>query len=197
MVKIIVGNNTRREEYVFANTTTIRTILEEAQVNYHVGTTCLNNNMLDGSDLDLTLADFSIDDDCDLAFLTVIENKNNAVRVVDAMGSYVIQTEFGMDDIQTCESFNPSALVLRDGERILFAVAAGEEMELSRFGICFNRERDGKCCFDVDAEDDADFAARFGDVVVYLKKIEPQVAAAMEVIEESALDVMSMIEHIG
>ena len=75
MVKVTVGNNVKRETVIKSSDTTLRTILEDAGVDYTRGSMNLDGASLNPGDLDKTLADFGITEKC---FLINVVKADNA-----------------------------------------------------------------------------------------------------------------------
>lgn len=75
MVKIIVGNNVKRETVIVDSGTTLRTVLEDAEIDYTRGVMHLDGSSLNPGDLDKTFADFGITEKC---FLLNVVKADNA-----------------------------------------------------------------------------------------------------------------------
>lgn len=60
MIKVMVGTNTNRKEVVVPSTTTIKSLLDEHNINYSTNLVYLGGAVLTPADLDKTLADFGI-----------------------------------------------------------------------------------------------------------------------------------------
>lgn len=75
MVKVIVGNNVKRETVIVDSSTTLRTVLEDAGVDYTRGTMHLDGSSLNPGDLDKTFAQFGITEKC---FLLNVVKADNA-----------------------------------------------------------------------------------------------------------------------
>ena len=75
MVKVTVGNNVNRETVIVDATTTLRSVLEEADIDYSRGGINLDGSTLKPGDLDKTFADFNIGEKC---FLLAIQKADNA-----------------------------------------------------------------------------------------------------------------------
>ena len=75
MIKVLVGTTTNRQTLIVAPTRAIRSILEEGGYDYSMGTTLLDGISLKAGDMDKTLADFGITEQCRIV---TAENKDNA-----------------------------------------------------------------------------------------------------------------------
>lgn len=76
MVKVMVGNNVKRESVIVDSTTTLRTVLEDAGIDYTRGVMHLDGSSLQAGDLDKTFDDFGITEKCFL--LNVVKADNAA-----------------------------------------------------------------------------------------------------------------------
>lgn len=74
MIKVVVGNNVKRESVIVDNNTTLRAVLEDNGIDYTTGTMHLDGSSLKPGDLDKTFVDFGIDEKCYL--LNVVKADN-------------------------------------------------------------------------------------------------------------------------
>ena len=74
MVQVIVGNNVKRSAVVVSPETTLRTVLEENNIDYTRGTMHLDGATLNPGDLDKSFAALGISEKCYL--LNVIKADN-------------------------------------------------------------------------------------------------------------------------
>ena len=75
MVKVTVGNNVKRESVIVDSSTTLRTVLEDAGIDYTRGVMHLDGSSLSPGDLDKTFEDFHIAEKC---FLLNVVKADNA-----------------------------------------------------------------------------------------------------------------------
>lgn len=75
MVKVVVGNNVKRETVIVDSAATLRHTLEEAGIDYTRGTMHLDGSSLNPGDLDKTFAQFGITEKC---FLLNVVKADNA-----------------------------------------------------------------------------------------------------------------------
>ena len=80
MVKVTVGNNVHRSTLVVGEDRTLRSLLEEAEVDYTRGMTTLDGSTVGGAELDKTLAQKGYDgsENHDKAFLLNVVKADNA-----------------------------------------------------------------------------------------------------------------------
>lgn len=76
MIKVVVGNNVKRETVIVESSATLRNVLEDAGIDYTRGAMHLDGASLCAGDLDKTFADFGIADKCFL--LNVVKADNAA-----------------------------------------------------------------------------------------------------------------------
>ena len=76
MVKVTVGNNVKRESKIVNPNATLRSVLEEANIDYTRGVMHLDGSSLQPGDLDKTFANFGITEKCFL--LNVVKADNAA-----------------------------------------------------------------------------------------------------------------------
>jgi hypothetical protein len=75
MIKVTIGNNVKRKTVILDEDTTLRTALEDAEIDYSRGTMNLDGSSLGSGDLDKSFADFGIADKC---FLLNVVKADNA-----------------------------------------------------------------------------------------------------------------------
>ena len=75
MVKVVVGNNVKRETVIVDSATTLRTGHEDAGIDYTKGVMHLDGSSLNPGDLDKTFDQFGITEKC---FLLNVVKADNA-----------------------------------------------------------------------------------------------------------------------
>ena len=74
MIKVVVGNNVKRETIIVDANTTLRTVLEGANIDYTRGVMHLDGSSLNPGDLDKSFASLGISEKCYL--LNVVKADN-------------------------------------------------------------------------------------------------------------------------
>jgi hypothetical protein len=74
MIKVTVGNNVQRKSTIVDSSTTLRQVLDAAQIDYTRGAMHLDGAPLQPGDLDKTFAQFGITEQCYL--LNVVKTDN-------------------------------------------------------------------------------------------------------------------------
>lgn len=75
MIKVIVGNNVKRETVIVNSSTTLKQVLEDAGVDYTRGVMNLDGATLQAGDLNKTFEQFGITEKC---FLLNVVKADNA-----------------------------------------------------------------------------------------------------------------------
>lgn len=74
MIKVVVGNNVKRENVIVDSSVTLRQVLEDAGIDYTQGVMHLDGAALQPGDLDKTFASFGVTERCFL--LNVVKATN-------------------------------------------------------------------------------------------------------------------------
>lgn len=74
MIKVMVGNNVKRQAVIVESSATLRSVLENAGVDYARGTTNLDGSPLQGGELDKTFEEFGITEKCFLLNVAKLDN---------------------------------------------------------------------------------------------------------------------------
>lgn len=74
MIKVVTGNNVQRKSTIVDSSTTLRQVLDAAQIDYTRGSMHLDGAPLQPGDLDKTFAQFGITEQCYL--LNVVKTDN-------------------------------------------------------------------------------------------------------------------------
>lgn len=78
IIRVTVGNNMKRNNINIDDSRTLRSVLEEQEIDYTAGVTSLDGAPLQAGEMDKTFADFNIAEKCSL--ITVVK-ADNAVSV--------------------------------------------------------------------------------------------------------------------
>ena len=74
MIKVTVGNNVNRKSVIVDENTTLRTVLEENQVDYTRGAMYLDGSTIQPGGLDKTFKDYGITEMCYLLNVAKVDN---------------------------------------------------------------------------------------------------------------------------
>ena len=200
MVKVYVGNNIKRTPVMVSEDTTLRKVLEDAQVDYSVGMTSLDGSTLKAGDLDKTFKDFGIGETCYLL---------NTAKAVNAAGikvlgcTAVVASDFTPADLAEIEKYRPEAMKLKDAEtkEVTFQVCQGRgDGSINCNGAEFGEGKtaDGKAIITLHIPADKDakeyIEAKVGVAILNLKKVEAKWERALSEIRAEKAQVLDTIE---
>ena len=204
MIKVTASNNVKRETVFVSDTTTLRSVLEDNQIDYTRGMTNLDGSPLCPGDLDKTFADFGIAEKC---FLSAIVKTDNAATISVVGESLVITSSQKLADIKAIAKYRPKALQLKggdDGKDVVFVigVTSNPRGSINKVGAEFGGEAHdgtGRATITMDLPqvegDIKEAVAEFiGSAILDLNKLEAQLPAAIEEIYNEKADVMANID---
>jgi len=200
MIKVVVGNNVKRESVIVDERTTLRSVLEDAGIDYTRGVMHLDGSSLQPGDLDKSFGSLGITEKC---FLLNVVKADNAASVVIAGDAVVITSELKLEDIKTVEKYRPKALVLlggEDGKEPVFVIGAGAG-NINQYGAEFcgeARDGSGKACITLVMGGNTDdvkaaVADKFGAALVNIGKLEASIPAVLEEIKAEREAIMANI----
>lgn len=187
MIKIIVKSNTTSKSIIADENRTLRSILEEAGVDYSVGTTSLDGVSLPAGGIDKTFADYGVTEKC---YLMNVAKMDNAAAIKIVGGVAVIESALKLEDIKKLAKYRPAALSLFEGtgkdKEEVFAIGAGRGYgSISTFGASFGSHTttDGKATITIEIPEGTEdpkayIADKVGVAILNLNKVEAQFEAA-------------------
>ena len=203
MIKVIVSNNVKRETVFVSDDRTLRSVLEENQIDYTRGMTNLDGSPLRAGDLDKTFADFNITEKC---FLSAIVKTDNAASISIVGESVVITSAMTLDNYKTVAKYRPKALQLKggeDGKEVVFVVGvtSNPRGSINKVGAEFGgiaHDGSGKATITMDLpKTDGDIkeavAEYIGSAILDLNKLEAQLS---NVIDEIAVEKANVLSNI-
>ena len=200
MVKCYVGNNISRRPVMVSSDTTLRKVLEDAQIDYSAGMTSLDGSTLQAGDLDKTFADFNIEETCYLL---------NTAKAVNAAGikvlgcTAVVASDYTPDELAEIAKYRPEAMMLKDPEtkEVTFGVCQGKgDGSINKNGAEFGEGKtaDGKAIITLriptDAEPKEYIEKKVGVAILNLQKVEEGWGRALAAIAEEKAKVLGTIE---
>lgn len=195
MVKVTVSNNVKRETNIISDNTTLRTALENAEIDYSRGMVNLDGSPLQAGDLDKTFEDFGIAEKC---FLSSIVKADNAAGITVAGQAVVITSSMTLDNIKTIGKYRPEKLQLKDAENkeVIFVISVSKgKGSINKYGAEFDSttyNRDGKAVITLDmpavnGSVEESVAEYVGAAILNLNKLEAQLPAVInEITAEKA-----------
>lgn len=201
MVKVTVSNNVKRETNIIPDSTTLRTALENAEIDYSRGMVNLDGSPLAPGDLDKTFSDFNIAEKC---FLSAITKADNAAGITVAGQAVVITSSMTLDNIKTIGKYRPNALQLKDAENkeVIFSVGIAKgKGSINKYGAEFDSttyNRDGKAVITLDmpavnGSVEESVAEYIGAAILNLNKLEAQLPAVINEITTEKTAILANI----
>ena len=201
MVKVTISNNVKRTTDILSDSTTLRTALEQAEIDYSRGLVNLDGSPLQPGDLDKTFADFGIAEKC---FLSSIVKADNAAGITVAGQAVVITSSMTLDDIKTIGKYRPEKLQLKDAENkeVTFVISVSKGRgSINKYGAEFDSttyNRDGKAVITLDmpvvnGSVEESVAEYVGAAILNLNKLEAQLPAVINEITTEKAAIMANI----
>lgn len=193
--KINVSNGTDGAELTVESTRTLRSILEEAGVNYSRGLLQYNGNILGQSALDSTVEEVTENPDQKQVLRMTVKADNAAAAEATAVvvgGALVITSSATPDEIATIRKYRPNALKLMEGEanhkeQVFMIGLEDGPGSIGKYGAVYSKRTDknGKATITITIpEDESDPKAwaeeMLGVSILHLRKTEKQFAAMLE-----------------
>ena len=192
MVKVVVGNNVKRETVIVDSSTTLRTVLEDAGIDYTRGVMHLDGSSLNPGDLDKTFADFGVTEKC---YLLNVVKSDNAAAIKIVGGVAVIESGIDLKTLQKVSKYRPNALCLFEGsgkdKEAVFAVGTTRGTgSISKYGASFGSATtvEGKATITMMIPEGAGDPKQWvmeqvGTAILNLNKVEAQVEPAIAEID--------------
>jgi hypothetical protein len=202
MLKVYVGNNINRKAVNVSHDATLRSVLEENNIDYGVGMTSLDGATLQPGDLDKTFAQMNITGDtCYL--LNTAKAVNAACGIKVLAQNAVIASGFTREQIEEIAKYRPKALKLIDPETKDELYTCGlttGDGRINGVGAEYGsgKTSDGKACISIkvpDGEDAKKFIEKtVGVAILNLQKVEDQWEGALREIATEKAAVLDTIE---
>ena len=190
ITKISVSNGTDGAEMTVNSSRTLRSILEEAGLNYSRGLIQYNGSILSADQLDDTIEDVTTNPD-QKQILRVTVKAENAADEATALvngAAMVVTSSATPEQIKTMKKYRPAALKLYEGEGnakkevFMVDIAKGDGC-ISPLGAVFSERtnKDGKATITIPVPHDVDdvkawAADTLGVSILLLRKLEKQFA---------------------
>lgn len=204
MIQIKFITNAGRENPIVPKNSTVRSFLEENNIDYHVAAPSLDAYTLRGAELDKTFAELGA---VDGSILSCIVKTDNAAKAAVNGNALVLTSDAALDDLALIAKYRPKAMTMYEGEgankQPVFQLALGKDSmgAVTAKGVYFSTRKnaDGKATVTVNlpADKAVDMEAiedMVGPALLKLSKMEEGFAA---VIEEIKAEQAKVREHIS
>lgn len=200
MVNVVLASTAGRKSGVFDDSTTVRSVLEQLNVDYSGATNCLDGVRLDTAGMNKTLAQHGVTENCRISSIV---KADNAAPHIDVNGSAaVLVSDIPLKDWKLIKKYAPEKLVETDEDgNPIFRVdvldaGAGS---VSKYGIAFGkRTNNGKATATILISDKVanvkeEIVEQMGPALLKLKDIEAGIDAAKAEIEARKTMIEGMV----
>ena len=202
MIRVFVGNNLDRRPVDVSYEATLRSVLEEAGIDYSIGLTSLDGATLQAGDLDKSFAQMGVTGE--KCYLLNTAKAVNAAGIKVLAGTGVIESAFTPEEIREISRYRPEAMKLKDEKgNTLFTVAkvSGQDGSINGIGAEFGEAKTaaGKAAikFDVAGDDAKKYIEeKVGVSILNLNKVESGWDAALAEIAAEKAAVLDTIEEL-
>ena len=202
MIRVYVGNNLNRTPVDVTSDTTLRKVLEDANVDYGVGMTSLDGATLKAGDLDKTFEEMGVTGE--KCYLLNTAKAVNAACIKVLAGTAAVEVGYTPDEIKEICRYRPDAMRLRDenGDPVFTVAKVSGKGSINGIGAEFGADKtaSGKAAIKVEipAEQDAKtwIEENIGVSILNLQKVEDQWQNALEQIAAEKAAVLDTIEEL-
>lgn len=190
ITKISVSNGTDGAELTVDSSRTLRSVLEEAGLNYSRGLIQYNGSILNAAQLDDTIEDVTTNPTQKQILRVTVKAENAADKAMAVVNgaAMVITSSATPEQLKTMKKYRPAALKLYEGEGnakkevFMVDIAKGDGC-IGHLGAIFSERtnKDGKATITIpvpqDVTDVKEWAAdTLGVAILHLRKLEKQFA---------------------
>lgn len=201
MLKVYVGNNLSRTPMNVSHEATLRSVFEDANIDYGIGTNSLDGATLQPGDLDKTFSEMGVTGET--CYLMNVAKAVNAANIKVLAQTAVVGTAYTREEIAEIAKYRPKALSIFDPETkepvYTVCLSKGKGM-INKVGAEFGtgKTADGKACISLDIPADVDakefIEDKVGVAILNLAKVEAQWEGALAEIASEKEAVLGTIE---
>ena len=199
MVKVNLMTTAGRKSDMFPESKTPREVLEYFDVDYSVATNSIDGVRLGIADMDKSLKELGVGDECRISSIVKIDN---AAHVDISGASAVLVSDVTLEDLKRVEKYAPDMLKLIDEEGdVAFKVQTDEGTgSANKYGVCFGSytNEGGKATVTVLLDDEIEdkvAAVRdiMGSALLDLNEIEKEIPGVLEEIAAKEAEIDKLI----
>jgi len=199
MVKVYVTSSAGRKSDNFAEHQTPREILDYFGIDYSVATNSIDGVRLGIGDMDKSLKDLGVGEECRISSIVKIDNAAH----VDVTGaSAVVVSDIDLEDWKRVEKYAPEALKIFDEEtkETLFKVMTGPMAgSINKNGVVFGAHTNGtKATVTILIKDNVEnkieaLKDTIGSALLDLNEIEKEIPVVIADIKEKEAEIEKLI----
>lgn len=200
MIKVQVLTTAGRKSDMFAEHQTPKEILEYFDVDYSVATNSLDGVRLGIADMNKSLKELGVGDECRISSIVKIDN---AATIEISGASAVLVSGVKLEDWKKVEKYAPEMLKIvdEDTDDVIFKVTTcGGTGSANKYGVCFGAHTNegGKATvtllLDEDIEDKIQAVKdTVGSALIDLNEIENEIPSVLKDIEEKEAEIDKLI----
>ena len=200
MIKVQVLTTAGRKSDMFAEHQTPKEILEYFDVDYSVATNSLDGVRLGIADMNKSLKELGVGDECRISSIVKIDN---AATIEISGASAVLVSGVKLEDWKKVEKYAPEMLKIvdEDTDDVIFKVTTcGGTGSANKYGVCFGAHTNegGKATvtllLDEDVEDKIQAVKdTVGSALIDLNEIENEIPNVLKDIEEKEAEIDKLI----
>lgn len=201
MVNVVLASTAGRKSGVFDDSTTVRSVLEQLNVDYSGATNCLDGVRLDTAGMNKTLAQHGVTENCRIS--SIVKTDNAVDPYIDVTGgAAVLVSSIALKDWKLVKKYKPEALEESDEDgNVTFRVDvldAGPG-SVSKFGVSFGKHtNNGKATATILIGDKVtnvkdEIVEQMGPSLLKLKAIEENIPAAKAEITAQKAQIEAMV----
>ena len=200
MVKCFMVTTAGRKSDLFDEGTTLREIFDSFDVDYSIGTNCIDGARIDPAGMDKTLREWGVTKECRLSSIVKIDN---AAHVEISGASAVLVSDISLEDWERVEKYEPDAMKLvdDDGDAVFKVKISKGGGSVNEYGVCFGSytNEGGKATTTVlleeGIEDKKDAVKEImGSALLDLNTIEKEIPEVLKDIEKKEAEIDKLIE---
>jgi len=201
MVKVTVTSAAGRKTEMFGENQTPREIFESFGIDYSVATNCIDGVKMSIGDMDKTLRELGVGDECRMSSVVKIDN---AAKVTLSGAAAVVVSDINLEDWKRVEKYAPEALKIVEDETgdVVFKVMTGDHGgSINKYGVVFgSHTNSGKATVTVllDEEVEDKVAAlkdTIGSALLDLNDIERDIPEVLVEIQKREEEIEALIEE--
>jgi hypothetical protein len=199
MVKVNLLTTAGRKSDMFAEHQTPREILEHFDVDYSVATNTIDGVRLGIGDMDKSLKELGVGDECRISSIVKIDN---AATVEISGASAVLVSDVTLEDWEKVEKYAPDAMKIVDEEgntvfKVMTCVGTGSA---NSYGVCFGSHTNegGKATVTILLDDEVEDRVQavkdvIGQALLDLNEIEKEIPQIMKDINDKEAEIDKLI----
>lgn len=200
MIKVSVITTAGRKSDMFSEHTTPREVFEAFDVDYSVATNSIDGVRLGIGDMDKSLKELGVGDECRISSIVKIDN---AAHVEISGASAVLVSDVALEDWERVQKYAPDMLKIVDeetGDTVFKVQSCGGTGSANKYGVCFGSytNEGGKATVTILLDDEVEDKAQavkdvVGSALLDLNEIEKELPQVLKDIADKEAEIDKLI----